>query len=172
MKKRYLYSILFGIPGFFISVIAAFIAFGSTAGVLWLYVFGDNPWPAWSEKTLVSLFVLAFLVAWIATISVGFVAGKKLERNPALNRGHILISIGATIAPILSIALYQLSVGNIGPKSDDTLCSEFCRDKGFAASGTPPRNSGERNCSCLDASGHAALKVPMETIEQGKRRNR
>jgi len=50
------------------------------------------------------------------------------------------------------------------------LCSEFCRNKGFAGSGTPPRNAGEATCICFDTQGREAVKVPMGdvTARQGK----
>jgi hypothetical protein len=58
MKKRYIYGLLFGIPGFFISLIISAGVFGFAAGILWLYVFGDNPWPAGTSRTLGASFVL------------------------------------------------------------------------------------------------------------------
>jgi hypothetical protein len=117
MKKRYLYSILFGIPGFFVSLIISFVIFGVAAGILWIYVFGDNPWPSSIEKILPILFALTFLTVWIASITIGYVTGKKLESDPVMNKNHILVSGGLTVMFILFIALQQLSVGNIGPKS-------------------------------------------------------
>jgi hypothetical protein len=167
MKKRYLYSILFGIPGFFVSLIISFVIFGVAAGILWIYVFGDNPWPSSVEKILPILFALIFLMVWITSIAVGYVIGKKLEKDPALNKAHILVSGGLTVMFILLIALQQLSVGNIGPKSDDTLCSEFCTRQGYSGSGMPPRNSGERSCSCYDNFGNEVLKVPLDNIDSG-----
>jgi len=164
MKKRYLYSILFGVPGFFVSLIISVVVFGVVAGILWIYVFGDNPWPASIEKILPILFALTFLMAWIASITIGYVTGKKLEKDPALNKTHILVSGGLTIMFLLLIVLQQLSVGNLGPKSDDTLCSEFCSGKGYSGSGMPPRNSGDRSCSCYDNFGREVLKVPLDDI--------
>ena len=164
MKKRYLYSLLFAIPGFFISVIISFVVFGSVAGFFWIYIFGDKSWPSSIEKILLILFVMVFLILWVTSITIGFIAGKKLEKDPALNMKHILVSSGITIAPILLIILHQLSVGNIGPKYDNILCSEFCSEKGFSGSGMPPRNSGEKNCSCYDNSGMEIIKVPIDSI--------
>jgi hypothetical protein len=164
MKKRYIYSFLFGAPGFFVSLILSFIIFGATTGFLWIYVFGDNHWPLSTEKGLPLLFVLTFLVLWIAFITVGFITGKNLEENSDFNKKHIMFSVGLTIAPIFLIVLHQLSVGNIGPKSDNMLCSDFCSQNGYSASGMPPKNSGERSCICFDDSGNEIMRVPIDSI--------
>jgi hypothetical protein len=54
MKKRYLHALLFGIPGVFIV--------GVILGVLWLFIFGDDPWPLTPETILSILLVLTFLI--------------------------------------------------------------------------------------------------------------
>ena len=168
MKKRYLYSILYGAPGFFVSLIIAFIIFGAAAGFLWIYAYGDNPWPQSTDNILPALFILTFLVLWIASITVGFKAGIKFEENPGLNKNHILVSIGATTLPVVLIILYQSSVGNIGQASDSILCGEFCSGKGFSASGMPPKDSGERTCSCFDSGGQEAIKISMDIVISDK----
>jgi|ERR1044071_5027976 hypothetical protein len=164
MKKRYVYSLLFGIPGFFVAAIISLVVFGIGAGILWLYIFGDNPWPSSTEKVFSSLFILIFLVVWITSIIVGFMTGKKLEKDPRLNKSHILISGGLTLLFIILIVFQQLSVGNLGPKSADTICSDFCSKNGYSGSGMPPQNSGDTTCSCYDHSGQEVLKVPLEGI--------
>jgi hypothetical protein len=164
MKKRYLYSLLFGIPGLFIALIAAFVIFGGAAGILWIFVYGDNPWPSSAENILSILFAAVFLLAWVACITVGYITGKKLEIDPVLNRNHILVSGGLTMLFILFIVLQQWRVGNLGPKTDGELCSEYCSSQGYAASGTPFENSGDRICTCFDNSGNEALKVPLNDI--------
>ncbi len=82
MKKRYLYSLLFGIPGFFVSGMISLFVFGGLIGILWIYVFGDNPWPFPTETVLSILLVLVFLILWITSIIIGYVLGKKLEKDP------------------------------------------------------------------------------------------
>ncbi len=71
MKKRNVYSILFGMPGFFISLILSFVIFGAAAGLLWIFVFGDEPWPASTGIILPIIFALVFLTVWTACIAVG-----------------------------------------------------------------------------------------------------
>ena len=168
MKKRYLYSILCGVPGFFVSLVISFTAFGAVAGFLWLYVLGDNPWPSSAESILPVLFLLAFLALWIATVAAGFIAGKRLETTPGLDRKHVLFSLGATILPIVLIFLHQLSVGNIGAKTDSQICGEICVEKGYAASGMPPKNTGIRVCSCYDNDGSEVYQFKLDTVISDK----
>jgi hypothetical protein len=167
MKKRCLYSLLFGIPGLFIAGIISIFLFGAFAGFLWLYVFGDNPWPAYTEPLISISFVLTVLFVWMATIALGFFVGKRLERDPFVNKKHVLISAGLTAMFLLLILLQQWSVGNLGPKSDSVLCSEFCVQHGFSGSGMPPEISGDRTCSCYDHSGKEILTFPLDVIATG-----
>ena len=165
MQKRYLYSLLFGIPGLFIAGIISFVVFGVAVGMLWLYFFGDSPWPVSTENMLPGLFVLTFLILWITSIMIGFVIGKGLEKDPLLNKRHMLVSGGLIVLFVLFIVLQQLSVGNLGPKSESVLCSDFCSLQGYSGSGTPPKDSGDRSCSCYDNLGNEVLKVPLDSID-------
>jgi len=137
MKKRYLYALLFGIPGFFVAGILSMIVFGVLAGTLWIFVWDDNPWPAWTEKLLPALFGLVFLLAWIALIVVGYQTGKRLESDSKLSPGYIVVAGSLTQMFVLLILLQQFSVGNMGPKSDSALCSDYYSRNGYAASGLP-----------------------------------
>ena len=164
MKKRYLYSLLFGIPGLFVAGVISVFAFGALAGALWLFVFGDHPWPAFSERFVSALFVLVVLTLWLGFILLGFFVGKRLEGDAALSRNHILISAGLTLLFILLILFQQWSVGNLGPNSNSALCSEFCMQHGFSASGMPPEDTGNQICSCYDETGNEALRIPLDHI--------
>ena len=170
MKKRYLYSLLFGIPGFFVAGIITLILFGVSFGILWIYVFGDNSWPASTEPILTIVLVFTFLILWMGSVIIGYGVGRKLENDPILNKMHILLSGGLTAIFILFILLQPWSVGRLGPKSDSVLCSDYCRQQGYSASGMPPLNSGDRTCSCYDSSGDAALEVPLDRIHPGSSR--
>lgn len=168
MRKRYLYSLLFGLPGFIISAVFSLTTFGSLAGILWIFVLGDNPWPLLIEKILPILFAFVFLTLWSLTIVVGFIIGKRLEYNPILNKNHILVSICVTIIPALFIVLHLLNVGNIGSKSDSKVCSDFCSQRGYSGSSMPPEDTGKRSCSCIDNSGKEVFKIPIDGIDPGK----
>ena len=165
MKKRYLYSLLFGIPGLFVAGILSILIFGALAGVFWTYIFGDNPWPSYAETLLSTVFVLTILTLWILSIVLGYVVGKRLENDRILNRNHVLLSAGLTALFLLVILVQQWSMGNLGPKSDTVLCSEFCARHGYTGSGMPPQNTGDRICSCYDNAGNEALVVPLDSID-------
>ena len=166
MKKRYLYALLFGLPGLFIAGLAGIFGFAALTGFLWLYVLGDNPWPAYIEPILATLFVLTVLILWLVFIVLGFFIGRRLEKDPALNRVHILISAGITLAFVLFMVFQQWSVGNLGPQSDSVICSDFCSMHGYAGSGMPPAISGDRTCSCYDGSGNEVLQIPLDHLDR------
>jgi hypothetical protein len=165
MKKRYLYALLFGVPGFFVAVIVTLILFGAVAGVLWLFVFGDDPWPSFTGPVLATLGIGTFLLFWLGLTWLGYRMGGRLEPDPRVNRGHILLSAGFTLLFILLIVAQQFRVGNLGPKSESVLCSEYCYQQGYSGSGMPVPDSGERTCSCYDTSGNETIKIPLESIE-------
>ena len=102
--------------------------------------------------------------AWIVIIVLGYKTGKSFEKDPLLNWKHVLASAVVTVALILFILFQQWNVGNLGPKSDSVLCSDYCLQQGYPASGMPPRASGDKRCSCVDASGKEVLDIPLGDI--------
>lgn len=46
--------------GYFVFLFVA----GAVLGLLWLYVFGDDPWPEWSDYVVGTVIVLGGLVCW------------------------------------------------------------------------------------------------------------
>ena len=62
-----------------VAAFATAIAFvGTVYGLLWIYVYGDNPWPAWVEPVMTALL---FIVAFGVGIAVAWIMWKRL-------RGH------------------------------------------------------------------------------------
>lgn len=167
MKRRYLYLLLFSVPIVPIvlaAIVAAFAVFGATAGLVWLFVAGDNAWPESLDYFLLALFGLVFIASSSAMSYYAYALGKQQETSPFLNTRHLWAAAGATTLLILAGTSYQWRVGNIGRQSDEVRCSDFCMDKGFAGSGMPPRYSGDTSCSCFDAAGREQEKVPVEAI--------
>jgi hypothetical protein len=151
MRKRYIYTFLFLVPGLFFSLLVTFAVFAAAYGALWLYVFGDRTWPAWAGL-------------WVVAMVAGYVVGRKLEAAPGFDARHVWLSLAATLLPIGIVLLQQLSIGNLGPKSDGQRCSEYCSALGYQASSTPPRHSGELTCSCLGQYGEVEITVPIAEL--------
>lgn len=164
MRKRYSYPLLFAIPALLGALVFSFIFFGMAAGTLWLYVFGDNPWPAHVGNILMTLVGIIFVTTFVTFMVLAYAFGKKQESDESLNLRHMTASMGATALLILLIGLHQWEVGNLGPKSASSVCSEYCQAQGYAASGLPPRNDAEQTCTCFDARGREAAKLSMEDI--------
>ncbi|PKO87260.1 MAG: hypothetical protein CVU18_11435 [Betaproteobacteria bacterium HGW-Betaproteobacteria-12] len=169
MKRRHLYVLLFGVPALLASIIVSLALFAAAAGVLWLFVLGDNPWPASASDLLVTLLIFVCVTSWVSLMSIAYFFGKKQEANAVLNTKHVMASAGATALLVALVALHQWSVGNIGPKSSGLVCAEFCQGKGFAGSSMPPADGRAATCSCLDAHGQEAVKVTMEEIAVERR---
>ena len=161
MRRRSLYVLLFGAPALLVALFASLFLFGAAAGFLWLFVFGDNPWPEAAGFGLGAGFVAAFLAIWMALLGVAFAVGRREEEQPVLNKKHVALAVGSTVLLLIAATLHQRGVGNVGAPTRETACTDFCRAKGFSGSGMPPRNTGSNQCSCYDATGREAIKTDL-----------
>jgi hypothetical protein len=161
LKRRHIYVLLFAVPALLVSLIAAAMVLAATAGALWLFVFGDNPWPPVADTLLGAVLFLAGVGVWLGLLFVAYTVGKQEELRSTLNMRHVALSVGATIVLIAVIVARVAGVQIFGTESDSLICSDLCRAQGFPASGTPPRDSGDRTCSCYDDQGREARRVPL-----------
>jgi hypothetical protein len=164
MKRRYAYVLLFAVPAMLTAAIVAVLLATAAAGGIWLFVFGDIPWPASASTALTALLVLVGLAAWAGLLSVAYSFGKRQEAFAAAGLRPVMAAIGATAILALLVVFQQWRVGNLGPKSVDIACAEYCREKGFPASGMPPRDMGDATCGCFDTDGREKVRVPIRTI--------
>jgi len=163
MKQRHLYLLLFSVPALVAALLAGFVVLAGAAGALWLFVYGDNPWPGAAEAALVVLFAAVSLAAWAVLLRRAYRAGEQHERagvQPKVGRLAIAAA-GITALLLILVGLHQWNVGNIGPKPDSAVCSDFCASRGFAGSSMPPRDAGTPTCTCVDAGGREPLTVPL-----------
>lgn len=168
MKRRYAYVLLFAVPTLLLSVIAAAAAAGLMLGVLWLFVFGDSPWPAWTGGAIAVVAATTAAVLWTAQLAVAQIVGKAQEGRASLPRRHVAVAVGSTLLLILVIVL-RLTSGGRGVTTDTVRCGDFCREAGFAASSMPPRDSGDRTCTCYDAQGRPATTTSLGAIDRSRR---
>jgi len=169
MKRRYLYLLVFAVPAFIAAAITAVLLFGAFAGALWLFVYGDNSWPATIDTALVTILMLVFLTLWAGLLALAYRAGKRQESCTTLNTRHLALSAGATLFLLLLVVLHQFGVGNLGTPSNGVLCARFCSASGFAGSGMPPADSGATTCSCFDTQGRVARMVPIDSLSAKQR---
>ena len=162
MKRRHLYVLLFAVPTLLASVVTAAVLLAAAAGALWLFVFGDDPWPAAAGSFLGIVFAVAAATGWLVLLSAAYAVGAREERKPSLNAGHVALAIGATmvLGAFIATRLLGVSVPG-GTRSDSVRCADLCRAEGFAGSGMPPRDSGDRTCSCYDAQGREARRITL-----------
>lgn len=149
------------LPALLGAALVALVLFATVAGGLWLFVFGDNPWPAWADAMLTAGIALSFLGFWAGFLALAYQAGRKQESRAAFDAKHAWAAAAISIGVILVMLLYSWRVGNIGPPTVVENCSSYCRSRGYAGSGTPPKNAPEQTCSCYDAQGREALKLPL-----------
>jgi hypothetical protein len=166
MRRRHLYVFMFSVPGLFASLLVSFAVFGAAAGVLWLFVYGDEAWPPLAGHILMVLFAVTAVGSWFLLMRLAYAAGRRAEGSESLNRAHVLGAVLATVALPLVALFHQWRVGNIGPRTEGQACMDFCTTKGFSASAMPPRNSGERTCICLDAQGREAATLPIDEVRK------
>jgi len=168
MKQSRLYLLLFSIPALVAAFVAGFAVLAVTAGVMWLFVYGDDPWPGAAEAALVVVFAAVSLGVLSILLHRVYRLGEQHEQagKPPKAGRLAAAAAGATALLLALVGLHQWNVGNIGPRSDSLVCSEFCGSRGYDGSSMPPRNAGTPTCSCIDAGGRPALTVPLH--EAGK----
>jgi len=131
MGKRFICTLLFLVPGLFVSLLVTYAVVGTTHGILWIYVLGDSSWPTWTGQVLPVLLVMLFFSLWVIAMVSDFVVGKKLEAAPGFDVRHVWLSLAATLLPIGIALLHQLSMADNGPQSDGQRCTEYCSDLGY-----------------------------------------
>lgn len=105
-NKRYLYALLYGIPGFFLSIPLFFVS-----SISMLFICSPMDPHNFCSEHPYSFYILTplfFLPWWLLFIRMGYIAGKKLEVDRTLNKKHVLISAGITALFILIIVIFLI----------------------------------------------------------------
>lgn len=114
MKSRYAYPLLFLVPSAVVAVIVMVLTAAAGAGILWLFVYGDDPWPAWADGVLTSLAALVGLLVLAACLLIAYRAGKSQESRGGLRKSHVLVALGLSVGLPLLVLFHQWQVGNLG----------------------------------------------------------
>jgi F0F1-type ATP synthase membrane subunit c/vacuolar-type H+-ATPase subunit K len=107
MRLRSLYLLTGLVLGGLAALAVALQVFAVGAGVSWLYLFGDEPWPARAQWVLMGAALAAGLATLGAGLAFGYLHGRRCESAPrperARRRGRGLLLGG--------LALWLLVVG-------------------------------------------------------------
>jgi len=160
MKQRYLYVLMYAVPALIFSAIFMVVVTGAIAGAVWIFVYGDNPWPSFVYRYSPIFMAAVLAIVWLTLLSAAFTLGKRHESHASFNMKHAYFSAGSTAALVLLVFLNQQSVGNIGPKPDVLVCSGFCTASNFSASRFPQ----DGTCRCYGPSGSEALNISMSLL--------
>lgn len=158
-RRRYLYVLLFAVPALLLSTTVAAMAVAAASGVLWLFVLGDNHWPPAANTALGGMFLLSAAGLWLLLLAVAYGVGTRQESLPALNGRHVALSIGATAVLVAVIVARLMGLSLSGTKSESLTCADLCQSGGFSGSSLPPQDSGDRTCSCYDATGREVRRI-------------
>jgi len=111
MRLRRLYVLVGLVLGALAGLAVAFQAFAVAAGVSWLFLFGDDVWPASAERFLLGIPLVAGLATLCALVAIGYVFGRRAERSPrperARRRGRGLLLAGL----VLWLLVFALALG-------------------------------------------------------------
>lgn len=117
MKARYSYPLIFLLPSAMVAFLAAFVVVGAGAGVLWIFVYGDNTWPKFANTALMSLAVVASAATLALLLYTGYSYGKKSESAGGLAKRHVVwaILISILLPALVLLRQWQISaLGNAG----------------------------------------------------------
>jgi hypothetical protein len=114
VKARYSYPLLFLLPSAMIAVLAAFVVVGAGAGVLWIFVYGDDPWPESTNSVLMAIATITSVLTFATLVALSYFFGKNRETKGSLCRSHAVVALGVSVGFPLLVALHQWQVGNIG----------------------------------------------------------
>lgn len=104
LRTRYL---LAGVAwALFLAPAATYLVLGAVAGALWLFVFGDAPWPAALDWVLPGIGGLVFLTVGASCIHLARVRGLRRESDARHDAARTPARPGLwTLVPLLLIAL-------------------------------------------------------------------
>jgi len=105
VKARYSYPLLFLVPSAMIAFLAMAATVGAGAGALWIFVYGDDPWPESSRTLLLVLGLIAFIATLALLLVAGFVYGKRREGCGGLAKRHAVAAVGISVLVPLLVLL-------------------------------------------------------------------
>lgn len=114
MKARYAYPLVFLLPSVMAAALAAIVTIAAGAGMLWIFVYGDDPWPASAHTVLMAGAFVVFALALAALLAAGYAFGRRREAAGGLRRAHVVAAFAVSAGLCVLVLLHQWQVGHIG----------------------------------------------------------
>ena len=138
---------ILGAGAFVVALVPAFMVTAFAAGVLWLFVYGDNVWPKAADLTILGV----FFVSWFGA---GSALTSALNRNPRVQRfslGQLMVvSVMMGTMAIGVMLVHQWLNGNLGHEPHP--CKLACEAKGFSGASWSDDEPGIEDCTCHGVS--------------------
>lgn len=115
MRARFSYPLAFLVPSAMAAVLLAVLVAAAGAGILWLFVFGDNPWPAGADGALMALAAFVAAGALMLLLLASYSFGKRRETYGGMAKRHLVLALAVSIAIPALVLFYEWQVGNLGP---------------------------------------------------------
>ena len=114
MKARFAYPLVFLLPSAMAAIVLAVVAGAATGGILWLFVYGDNGWPAAADHAVVAFAGLVAAGILLTLLFASYSFGKARESTGGLSMWHVaLAAVVSVLLPAL-VLLHQWQIGNLG----------------------------------------------------------
>ena len=120
MKARFSYPLIYLPLSAMSAGLVAVVFVACAAGVMWIFVYGDNEWPQAAERIVMALSVLVFAAILAFVLVALYKFGKKQESRGGLSKKHALVALIATLLLPILIFIRQWSIGAIGSHSPYT----------------------------------------------------
>ena len=133
MKIRYLYVLASLLWALVIAPLACLAIVGISAGIAWLYLFGDNQWPNATGWVILLLGVAGALLLTIAVIWTGYRLGMQREASPRMNRKlEQRRAMTLLIAPICVMVLAATAIWINARNYREAINAATMREAAFA----------------------------------------
>ena len=80
-----------------VSAVAGVIFVGIGAGVLWIFIYGDNTWPGAAEQLLLAIAVLVAVLSFSMLVAATYFYGKRQESSGGISKWHGAVALAITI---------------------------------------------------------------------------
>jgi hypothetical protein len=110
MKRRYLYALMYSVPALVLSAVVMVVVTVAVAGILWIFVLGDNPWPSSINRYSPIFMFVVLATVWLMLLRLAYDWGRRQEAQPSLNMKHVYSAFGSTAILILAIVLQYRGV--------------------------------------------------------------